>query len=98
MQPHKHAEIIKAWADGVTVQINHDGEWRDMERPLWTEVCEYRIKPAEKVVRWLWVYRSKTVPGWHLSGLVMSEEEMEARKDTAVVYKKLDFSRQEFDE
>lgn len=50
MKPHKHAEIIKAWADGRQVQFRFsDGdEW--CNRPADTELgfidhFQYRIKP-----------------------------------------------------
>jgi hypothetical protein len=58
MKPHKHAELIKAWADGHTIQRQSkiDGRWWDQDDPEWDEGYEYRIKPAEKQpdVRWLW--------------------------------------------
>lgn len=46
-QPHKHADIIKAWADGAEIQMRcPDFEnWQDMDTPTWHEVLEYRIKP-----------------------------------------------------
>jgi hypothetical protein len=48
-KPHKHAEAIKAWAEGSTVQcrMKLDGgwtNWRDVEYPRW-DADEYRIKP-----------------------------------------------------
>jgi hypothetical protein len=52
-KPHKHAELIKAWADGATIQwvgaVKHGGEkvWMDIENPDW-ESEEYRIKPEPK--------------------------------------------------
>lgn len=49
MKPHKHAEIIKAWADGrpVQVRISQD-HWADIEKPSWHGIQEYRIKPEPK--------------------------------------------------
>ena len=29
-QPHKHAEVIKAWADGAEIQVNLLGSWEDI--------------------------------------------------------------------
>ena len=49
--PHKHAEIIKAWADGAQVQCrnNVDPEWKDIgHNPCWFEEIQYRIKPEPK--------------------------------------------------
>lgn len=46
--PHKHAELIKAWADGATIQFYDVGSerWGDCnDAPLWLEYYQYRIKP-----------------------------------------------------
>jgi hypothetical protein len=49
-KPHKHAEIIKAWADGAEIQAR-DGlrnVWVDIiGNPAWTSES-YRIKPEPK--------------------------------------------------
>jgi len=51
MKPHKHAELIKAWADGAQIQCfdcNHDG-WKDLgEYFVWANDYQYRIKPEPK--------------------------------------------------
>lgn len=50
-KPHKHAELIKAWADGATIQfLNlHFNEWKDIldNSPSWNENTQYRIKPEQ---------------------------------------------------
>lgn len=50
-KPHKHAAIIKAWADGAIIQVwsNVNG-WKDVpgNLPLWSVNCEYRVKPEPK--------------------------------------------------
>lgn len=44
--PHKHAELIKAWADGAEVQVkDFRARWLNMANPTWHEWNEYRIKP-----------------------------------------------------
>jgi hypothetical protein len=51
MKPHKHAELIKAWADGAEIQIfNPDNmEWEDLQcTPVWNDQMKYRIKPEPK--------------------------------------------------
>lgn len=53
MKPHKHAELIKAWADGAEIQVSIDGNkpWHDFENnesPSWSTEYEYRIKPEPK--------------------------------------------------
>ena len=55
MKPHKHAELIKAWADGATIQRLWQGDrWLIDNEPDWNEFDEYRIKPEPKpdVVRY----------------------------------------------
>ena len=47
MKPHKHAEVIKAWADGAVIQFKEDcGLWQDtsLTGPNWYECIEYRVK------------------------------------------------------
>lgn len=48
MKAHKHAAIIKAWADGAQVQSKFAASaWEDITgTPGWAEHNEYRIKPA----------------------------------------------------
>lgn len=41
--PHKHAELIKAWADGAEIELNTPEGWVKV-RPDWSGP-EYRIKP-----------------------------------------------------
>ena len=49
--PHKHAELIKAWADGAEIQIQMtDRSWVDEETPTWWRGSFYRIKPEPDVV------------------------------------------------
>ncbi len=58
MKPHKHAELIKAWADGMQIQkehIDYDADendfgntyWSDDNNPSWDEAANFRIKPTE---------------------------------------------------
>ena len=47
-KPHKHAELIKAWADGAEIQVLVDNEWIEASRPTWLEGWRYRIKPEPK--------------------------------------------------
>lgn len=50
--PHKHAELIKAWADGHQIQYRHNGQmgWTSIGDypPEWSLNTEYRIKPEPK--------------------------------------------------
>lgn len=54
MKPHKHAELIKAWADGAEIQDRYKfgyrywTDWADNDEPTWQFDHEYRIKPEPK--------------------------------------------------
>lgn len=51
-QPHKHAALIKAWADGaeIEVKVYAVDKWVDpgIGGPSWHPNSEYRIKPEPK--------------------------------------------------
>lgn len=50
-QPHKHADLIKAWADGAEIEVlsQMGCGWYPMpEYGEWLENYEYRIKPEPK--------------------------------------------------
>ncbi len=44
--PHKHAALIKAWADGAEVQWHSPNTdvWYDVDNPTWYDGDQYRIK------------------------------------------------------
>ena len=46
-KPHKHAELIKAWADGAEIQfLDIYNEWKPAgEHPQWFGHNVFRIKP-----------------------------------------------------
>ena len=57
---HKHAEIIKAWADGAEIEMairTKDGgcTWLEVNHLGWEEDCLFRIKPEPKpdIVKYL---------------------------------------------
>ena len=44
--PRKHAELIKAWADGATIEIRNREGWEIAVCPRWFEANDYRIQPG----------------------------------------------------
>lgn len=48
MKPHKHAELIKAWADGAEIEYLDGDIWMRTSDPSWSIHCVYRIKPEPK--------------------------------------------------
>ena len=49
--PHKHAELIKAWADGATIEIRwaKHNDWQVIKNPHWDSTWQFRIKPEPKL-------------------------------------------------
>ena len=78
--PHKHAELIKLWADtGCQIQYKHsDSEtWHDCSnnRPYWELDNEYRVKP-NLVKKWKWVvYVPRRGEHYVTAGFYPSEED-----------------------
>ncbi len=68
MKPHKHAELIKAWADGAQIEFkNIHNEWQsDKGNIIWNEYMEFRIKPEPKpdVVQSLHIYFNHESNEW----------------------------------
>jgi len=70
MKPHKHAELIKAWADGAEIEeryidkdnqdfydwVEFNGDWSYIDN------YEYRIKPEAKpdIVLWASMHPTKS--------------------------------------
>lgn len=60
MKAHPHAEVIKAWADGIPCQIRQSEgvPWKDIPTasedpasPAWYRFYQYRIKPETRRYR-----------------------------------------------
>jgi hypothetical protein len=61
----KHAELIKAWADGAEIEVFDKKAWRESKFPSWNDDLSYRIKPEPvKVVRYLVVNNAFTLNGF----------------------------------
>lgn len=97
-KPHKHADLIKAWADGAIIEaLQHDGSWSVCNYPDWSESVTFRVV-KERIVRWQWVtmYMSKFP---QLSRCFYSESEAVNAFDRGVqVIGKAEWTRMEFDE
>jgi len=51
--PHKHADLIKAWADGAEIEylnVGSNSVWATVTSPRWDGYGEYRIKPKADVI------------------------------------------------
>lgn len=49
--PHRHAYAIKAWAEGMEIEVEHDhcAQWVNCPEPDWNLRRNYRVKPAPKL-------------------------------------------------
>lgn len=49
LKPHVHAEVIKAWAEGHTIEYWSDfsGKWAVTIDPRWSSGTMYRIQPKQ---------------------------------------------------
>ena len=57
--PHKHAELIKQWADGAQIEFfdsNHSAKWQEVDYPVWNDWTQYRVKPEQKPDKILYGY------------------------------------------
>lgn len=98
-KPHKHAELIKAWADGAQIQCKHaiNDSWIDVGIPNW-ESENYRIKPAKKVVRWQWITVCEGSKP-QISRSFFTEQEVQTGFQLGVkIVGKAEWTRMEFDE
>lgn len=49
MTPHKHRDVIIAWANGQDIEyLIPPGKWVPVRNPEWCGALEYRVKPAPK--------------------------------------------------
>ena len=46
-KPHKHAELIKQWADGAEIEVHYKSlnKWYVVNDPAWSGDFEFRVKP-----------------------------------------------------
>lgn len=95
--PHKHAELIKAWADGAEIEcrsvsvnkwVTLDGPGGDTQ-PAWLDGCEYRIKPQppKKVEMWQWVYKDRDSVIYMSSGFYKNEAEAESSTCSTILHR-----------
>ena len=50
MKPHKHKDLIIAWANGAIIETwsSTENAWHETSDPWWEEYTKYRIKPEPK--------------------------------------------------
>ena len=102
-KPHKHAEVIKAMADGAQAeyQSQFDGKWKAAEgtqSPFSMPIHEWRIKKAP-VVRWQWICKRRDGSMYVTSDLDTEDDIRKwADENGYNVIGKAEWTRTEFDE
>lgn len=94
MKPHKHAELIKAWADGAEIQYKYKEEdvWHEHPCPYWDNTAmEFRIRPAKSRLEVTLEQALKEVRGRYLT------KEEEALVDTIKSFRLIHAPVEEFD-
>ena len=97
---HKHAEIIKAWADGEEIEYQAmSGSWKTIPNyPSWDEFNVYRIKPKAKIVRWQWILPKDGGLNPSVTTSFYSDDEVSKIFFNADKMIKAEWTRMEFDE
>lgn len=86
--PHKHAELIKKWADGAIIQLKQcNGEWVNTAHndPSWCNEIEYRVKPT-LVKKWKWVVKTENNYMSVTNGLYATPEDYFSQNAYAVIH------------
>jgi len=63
-KPHKHAELIKQWADGAEIEREAGYKWIVTPYPSWYDHLIYRVKP-QPLEYWVNVYPDGAVGTFH---------------------------------
>ena len=76
---HKHAELIKAWADGAEIEFWSKSleKWVADLKPDWLTCCEYRVKPKPKPDVVLYAYSSDYIGTTHIRLATKAEANLE---------------------
>jgi hypothetical protein len=48
MKPHKHKDLIIAWANGALIEYRQGNVWLPTDSPWWEEGVDYRIEPEPR--------------------------------------------------
>jgi hypothetical protein len=62
MTPHKHAEAIRAWADGAQIEVScgHGDIWSIVDHPSWALDNNYRVAvPPPKIDETIYFFISR---------------------------------------
>lgn len=75
-QPHKHKDVIIAWANGEQIEYRNpliSMEWEPVDFPAWGDKVEYRVKPKEEI-RHFQVALFKSEQGFYTTTVDSDEE------------------------
>ena len=55
MKPHKHKDLIIAWANGALIEYRQGNAWLPTASPWWEESVDYRIEPTPDFVSYTFI-------------------------------------------
>ena len=63
-EPHKHADLIKMWADGWEIEEYDEswGKWVIQTSPSWSRYKEYRRCCCVSAFNFFWINNKSTLP------------------------------------
>lgn len=98
---HKWADVAIAFAEGKVIQRQNyeTGEWVVWNLkgfPPFYEGENWRVKPADPVVRYKWAYRSTKDSPWAEGCNFLSEKEAQEYFGSVTLRFKLEYTRTEF--
>lgn len=99
MTIHKHAEVLRAIADGKEVEFqDSSGGWHATVQfnPLTHPDLSWRVKVPKKVTRWKWVYKNNR-ERWEEQAYFLTESEAAQEFKFCDVFCKIESSSMEFE-
>lgn len=81
-KPHKHCAVIKAWADGATIEVYDPFTgWTELTDPVWAANLNYRIKQISKLdiskldiaIEALETICNTTNQPWHVANVALNK-------------------------
>jgi hypothetical protein len=78
-KPHKHRDLIIAWANGEIIELKNKYGWDYVDDPSWHEDVEYRIKP--EVIRYRVAIFKSTEAIW--CAVAHNEKQIEYFEETS---------------
>jgi len=83
--PHPHAALIRAWADGATIETLNGKNWEICHSPTWHKNSVYRIKPKNKKILLAWIDPKDGELLWRFPNYKMSENYVRVPSEDIII-------------